>query len=89
MSANYVVLDPSGEVCRNTAKKLQDEGGYKVKVFNLKNTECSWCYNPFTYIKNDDDVQRVVTAIFKATTAPGTQTQDPFWDEAGKMLLSS
>lgn len=89
MSANYVVLDPSGEVCRNTAKKLRDEGGYKVKVFNLKDTECSWCYNPFTYIKNDDDVQRVVTAIFKATTAPGTQTQDPFWDEAGKMLLSS
>ena len=89
MSSSYVVLDPSGEVCRNTAKVLQEKGGYTVKVLNLKDTEYSWGYNPFAYLKSDDDVQRCVTAIYKATTVPGSQSQDPFWDEAGKMLLSS
>lgn len=89
MSSSYVVLDPSGEVCRNTAKVLQEKGGYTVKVLNLKDPEYSWCYNPFAYIKTDDDVQQIVTAIYKATTVPGSQSQDPFWDEAGKMLLSA
>ena len=88
LSASNIVLDPSGEVCRNTAK-FMIKNGYKVKVLNLKEPECSWGYNPFAYINNDDDVQRIVTAIFKATTPPNSQSQDPFWDEAGKMLLSA
>lgn len=88
LSASEVVLDPSGEVCRNTAK-FKEKNGYKVRVLNLKDPELSWGYNPFAYINNDDDVQRIVTAIFKATTPPNSQSQDPFWDEAGKMLLSA
>ncbi|MGN0569250.1 MAG: VirD4-like conjugal transfer protein, CD1115 family [Candidatus Fimenecus sp.] len=90
-SANYIVLDPKGEVCRNTAKYMQKHG-YTVKVLNLKHPKCSWRYNPFTYInpnQAEDDIQKIVTAIYKATTAPNSQTLDPFWDEAGKMLLSA
>lgn len=90
-SANYIVLDPKGEVYRNTGKYLEDKG-YTVKVLNLKNPELSWQYNPFAYIRKDyadDDIQRLVTGIYKATTAPNAQTLDPFWDEAGKMLLSA
>lgn len=89
MTSSYIVLDPSGEVCRNTAKTLQQKGNYKIKVLNPKDPDLSWGYNPFAYIRTDDDVQRVVTAIFKATTPPNSQSQDPFWDEAGKLLLSS
>lgn len=95
-SASYVVLDPSGEVCRNTAAYLQQKG-YRVEVLNLVNPNRSWGYNPFRYIRQDtpteahadDDIQKIVTAIYKATTAPNAQTLDPFWDEAGKMLLSA
>ncbi len=91
-SASYIVLDPKGEVCRNTGKYMESKG-YNVKVLNLKEPERSWRYNPFEYIrpgeKADDDIQRIVTAIYKATTAPNSQTLDPFWDEAGKMLLSA
>lgn len=95
-SASYVVLDPKGEVCRNTAKYLHNKG-YNIKVLNLVNPNRSWGYNPFTYIRKDtetdsyadDDIQKIVTAIYKATTAPNSQTLDPFWDEAGKMLLSA
>ena len=95
-SASYIVLDPKGEVCRNTARYLQKHG-YDVKVLNLSNPNYSWGYNPFEYIaqdtaeeqRADDDIQKIVTAIFTATTAPNTHTSEPFWDDAGKMLLSA
>ena len=49
--------------------------------------EKSHCYNPFVYLKNDNDIQRLVTNLFKNTTPKGAQTQDPFWDQAATMLL--
>ena len=49
----------------------------------------SHCYNPFVYIRNDIDVQKLVTNLFKSTTLKGSTPQDPFWDTAAAMLLSS
>jgi type IV secretion system protein VirD4 len=43
--------------------------------------------NPFVYLENDNDVQRLVTNLFKSTTPKGAQSQDPFWDSAASMLL--
>ncbi|MCH5352854.1 MAG: type IV secretory system conjugative DNA transfer family protein, partial [Acutalibacter sp.] len=47
----------------------------------------SFCYNPFVYLRDDNDVQRLVTNLFKSTTPKGSQSQDPFWDTAASMLL--
>jgi len=47
----------------------------------------SHSYNPFCYLDNDNDVQRLVTNLFKNTTPKGSQTQDPFWDNAASVLL--
>ena len=44
-------------------------------------------YNPFRYLESDNDVQRLVTNLFQATTPKGSQSQDPFWDTAASMLL--
>ena len=49
--------------------------------------EKSHCYNPFVYLKDDNDVQKLVTNLFKATTPKGSQSSDPFWDTAASMLL--
>lgn len=49
--------------------------------------EKSYCYNPFSYLRNDNDVQKLVTNLFKATTPKGSQSSDPFWDTAASMLL--
>ena len=49
--------------------------------------EKSHCYNPFVYIKTDNDVQKLVTNLFKSTTPKGSSTNDPFWDTAASMLL--
>ena len=88
MNANtsFVVLDPKGEILRDTGKLLQSKG-YEIKVIDLINMDKSHCYNPFVYLHSDNDIQRLVTNLFKNTTPKGSQSQDPFWDQAATMLL--
>lgn len=88
MQANtsFVVLDPKGEQLRDTGHLLEQEG-YEIRVLDLINMDRSHCYNPFVYLRNDNDVQRLVTNLFKATTPKGAQSSDPFWDTAAQMLL--
>lgn len=66
---------------------LLERQGYEIKVVDLLNMNKSHCYNPFAYLKNDNDVQKMVTNLFKATTPKGSQSNDPFWDTAASMLL--
>ena len=85
-SCSYVCLDPKGEILRDTGNLLEKKG-YEIKVLDLINMEKSHCYNPFVYLKTDNDVQRLVTNLFKSTTPKGSQSQDPFWDTSASMLL--
>lgn len=88
MQANtsFTILDPKGELVRDTGYLLEQKG-YEVRVLDLLNMEKSFCYNPFVYLRDDNDVQRLVTNLFKSTTPKGSQSQDPFWDTAASMLL--
>ena len=85
-NTSFVILDPKGEILRDTGKLLESKG-YEVRVLDLISMEKSHCYNPFVYLKDDNDVQRLVTNLFKATTPKGSQSNDPFWDTAASMLL--
>lgn len=85
-NTSFVVLDPKGEQLRDVGMLLEEQG-YEVRVLDLINMEKSHCYNPFVYLRTDNDVQRLVTNLFKATTPKGSQSQDPFWDTAASMLL--
>lgn len=85
-NSSYVVLDPKGELLRDTGNLLSAKG-YDIKVLDLINMEKSHCYNPFVYLRSDNDIQRLVTNLFKNTTPKGSQSQDPFWDQASTMLL--
>lgn len=87
-NTSFVVLDPKGEILRDTGHFLEKEG-YEIRVLDLINMEKSHCYNPFVYLRNDNDVQRLVTNIFKSTTPKGAQSSDPFWDTSAQMLLSA
>ena len=88
MQANtsFVILDPKGENVRDTGGLLKARG-YDIKVLDLINMDKSYCYNPFVYLHSDNDIQKLVTNIFKNTTPKGSQSQDPFWDQAAMMLL--
>ena len=85
-NTSMIILDPKGEIARDTGHLLKNSG-MEVKVLDLINMHRSHCYNPFVYLKEDNDVQRLVTNLFKSTTPKGAQTQDPFWDTAASMLL--
>jgi type IV secretion system protein VirD4 len=85
-NTSMVILDPKGEIARDTGHLLKAKGT-DVKILDLINMWRSHCYNPFVYFKDDNDVQRLVTNLFKSTTPKGAQTQDPFWDTAASMLL--
>ena len=85
-ATSYVVLDPKGEILRDTGYLLE-KNGYEIKVLDLINMEKSHCYNPFVYLKSDNDVQKLSTNLFKSTTPKGSTTNDPFWDTAASMLL--
>ena len=77
-----------GELLRDTGNLLKEKG-YDVKVIDLINMDKSHCYNPFVYIQDDNDIQRLATNLFKNTTPKGSQSQDPFWDQTASMLLKA
>ncbi|MBR2806769.1 MAG: type IV secretory system conjugative DNA transfer family protein [Oscillospiraceae bacterium] len=85
-NSSYVILDPKGELLRDTGNVLL-KNGYDIRVIDLINMDRSHCYNPFKYLKTDNDIQRLVTNLFKNTTPKNSQSQDPFWDQAAQMLL--
>ena len=87
-NTSYVVLDPAGEILRDSGNALK-KMGYTIRVVDLVNMEQSDRYNPFAYIRTDNDVFILITALIKNTTPPGSATSDPFWEKAEIMLTSS
>lgn len=83
---SYIILDPKAEILRDTGYMLE-KNGFDVRVLDLINMNLSFGYNPFAYLKDDNDIQKLVTNLFKSTTPKGSQSNDPFWDTAASMLL--
>ena len=91
MQANtsFVITDPSGDLLESTGHLLEEQG-YDIKIFNLIEMENSDKYNPFVYIRSEEDVTRVVDCILKNTKSDKKQSGgDPFWDDSIKALLSA
>jgi len=90
MQANtsFVVLDPKGEILRDTGNLLKKKG-YEIKVLDLINMHLSHCYNPFAYLKDDKDVLKLVTNLIRNTTPKGSNTNDPFWERSETALLEA
>ncbi|NLD19142.1 MAG: type IV secretory system conjugative DNA transfer family protein [Clostridiales bacterium] len=83
---SYIVLDPSGELLERTGAFLHSSG-YKIKALNLDDMDDSFRYNPFEYIKTDDDVLRLCENIFRATVPKESHSNDPMWDNQAKAML--
>jgi len=90
MQANtsFVITDPKGEILMSTSGLLS-EMGYKIRVFNLIDMAHSNAYNPFKYIKEDNDVLALIRTLIKNTTPPKSQAGDPFWEKAETALLQA
>ena len=87
VNCSYLIVDPKGEMLRSTGYLLKDEG-YDIKVFDLIHPRQSDGYNPFTYIRDDPDVLKLMDNLVKNTTPPKGASNDPFWEKA-KIALDS
>ncbi|MCC3372202.1 MULTISPECIES: VirD4-like conjugal transfer protein, CD1115 family [Paenibacillaceae] len=85
---SFVVLDPKGEILRDTGHLLKSEG-YDIKVLDLINPHRSHGYNPFAYLQDDKDVLKLVTNLIRNTTPKGSNTNDPFWERSETALLEA
>ncbi|MGN8982151.1 VirD4-like conjugal transfer protein, CD1115 family [Enterococcus villorum] len=86
MHSSYVVSDSKGLLLMETGKMFE-EAGYKIKVFDLINRRDTHHYNPFKYIKTEDDILKIVNNLIKNTSNPDKKGGDDFWEKAETALL--
>lgn len=88
VNCSYLIVDPKGEMLCSTGYLLKEEG-YDIKVFDLIHPRQSDGYNPFTYIRDDPDVLKLMDNLVKNTTPPKGASNDPFWEKAEIALDSA
>jgi type IV secretion system protein VirD4 len=84
-NSNYVITDPKSEVLLSTGGYLKSQG-YDIRVLNLVNLNESDGYNPFRYIRNENDALKLVNNLIEATTPKKAHESDPFWTSATRSL---
>ena len=87
-NCSFICTDPKGEILRSCGQMLKDSG-YNVKVVNLLEMEKSDCYNPFSYIREETDVVKLITNLISNTTPKGSTPSDPFWEKAEGLFLQA
>jgi type IV secretory pathway TraG/TraD family ATPase VirD4 len=71
-----------------TAKYLE-KMGYKIKLLNIDDMEHSCCYNPFNYIRNDDDVTDMCQVFMENTNGDNGVQKGDFWDKMTMIQLEA
>lgn len=84
-ACSHVVVDPKDKLPEKTGKFFLEQG-YQVKIFDLVNMANCHGFNPFRYVDNENDLNRLLTAYFNNTKGTGTKS-DPFWDESTMILV--
>ena len=89
-NCNYVVTDPKGEISAALGGFFERQG-YEVKVFNLieKNKSCR--YNPFEYIRENEeaDVLTMIDCLIQNTSPSGKKGEGDFWEKSETALLQA
>ncbi|OTP24860.1 VirD4-like conjugal transfer protein, CD1115 family [Enterococcus mundtii] len=86
MHSSYVVSDSKGLLLRETGTMFKN-AGYVIKVFDLINRENTDYYNPFHYIRNEDDILKLINNLMKNTNDTEKKGGDAFFDKAETALL--
>lgn len=86
-ATSYVVTDPSGELLAQTGSYFESIG-YKIRVFNIIDMTKSHRYNPFRYIKEEQDVLSLIQILMDGTDN-GQRGGDKFWDKAERALFEA
>ena len=84
---SFVCTDPKGSILSEVGTLLQKRG-YRIKVINTIDFKKSMKYNPFSYIRSEKDILKLVTALIENTKGEG-KGGDEFWTKAEKLLYQA
>ncbi len=80
--------DKSGRVLsKKTGKPIRIP--YRIKVFNTINFDKSLHYNPFAYIKTEQDILKFVNTLIANTKGEGAQATEDFWVKSERLLFTA
>ena len=85
-TGSYIVSDPKGNLYKKYKAYLEKKG-YVVKKLDFTNPKESDGYNFFRYIQTTQDI--VTTAHMLIYDGDKGNHADPFWDQAGQLLLQA
>ena len=82
---SFIVTDPKGTLLVETGKMLE-RNGYIIKSLNTINFRKSMHYNPFSYIRSEKDILKLVNTIIVNTKGDGDKSGEDFWVSATRSL---
>jgi len=85
---SFVITDPKGSLIEETGKMLKRHG-YRIKVLNTINFKKSMHYNPFSYIRSEKDILKLVTTLIANTTSEDKKGGDEFWQKSEILLYTA
>ena len=69
--------------------KMLEKGGYVIKSLNTINFKKSMHYNPFSYIRSEKDILKLVNTIIVNTKGDGDKSGEDFWVKAEKLYYTA
>ena len=68
---------------------MLEKGGYVIKSLNTINFKKSMHYNPFSYIRSEKDILKLVNTIIVNTKGDGDKSGEDFWVKAEKLYYTA
>ena len=84
---SFVVTDPKGSLVVECGKMLRQHG-YRIKILNTINFAKSHRYNPFSYIRSEKDILKLVTTLISNTKSE-QKGGDAFWEKSETLLYTA
>ena len=87
-TSSYVILDVKGDLLYHYGNYFIEKG-YALRTLNLKKPLKSDRYNPFEYVRNEQDIIKLITNLQASVRKPDAMSGDPFWDDGARLYLQS
>ena len=88
LHSSYVITDPKGSILIECGQLFQ-RAKYKIKVLNTINFSKSMHYNPFSYLRSEKDILKLVNTIIVNTKGEGAQSGEDFWVKAERLYYTA
>jgi len=86
--SSYCVTDPKGSILIECGKLLRGMG-YDIRILNTINFAKSMKYNPFSYLKSEKDILKLVSTIIANTKGEGEKSSEDFWVKAERLYYTA